>query len=245
MKTRYTIRNAVKAVLPFAALAAGAASADDVHCPPDLGAVTVDGNVLVAAPCRLDGTVVKGNVHIYAGGSLVARGADIDGNIQAETGDFVDVADSRVGGSVQLDDLVGDLSVVTTSTVDGNIQLKGNRSRLEIVDNVVGADVQGFSNTGGLLIADNRIDGNLQCKENDPAPVGGNNDVSGNKEDQCADLRPEGASGGGAASSASAGASPTAAGAADDTSGGGGAAWLLALLGGLAFRRGVGQGRRS
>lgn len=239
MITRNMLKSVAGVIAPLAVLAAGPASADDVHCPPDLGAVTVDGNVLIAAPCRLDGTIVKGNVHIYAGGSLVARGADIDGNIQAETADFVDVADSRVGGSVQLDDLVGDRSVVTASTVDGSIQLKGNRSRLEIVDNVVGADVQGFSNTGGLLIADNRIDGNLQCKENEPAPVGGNNDVSGNKEDQCADLQPEGTAGGAAAAAAggSGGASSAVAGSPDDSSGGGGAAWLLALLGGLAFSR--------
>src|SRR5690606_9877464 len=54
-----------------------------------------------------------------------------------------------------------------------------------------GADVQAFSNTGGVVIADNSIDGNLQCKSNVPAPAGGNNVVQGNKEDQCADLRPE------------------------------------------------------
>lgn len=54
---------------------AGTAAAEDVSCPPDLGAVTVDGNVLVTRPCTLDGTTVKGNVHLYSGGSLIARNA--------------------------------------------------------------------------------------------------------------------------------------------------------------------------
>lgn len=55
----------------------------DVNCPPDLGAVTVDGNVLVSGPCRLQGTTVIGNVLLYSGGSLVAQNSRIDGNSQA------------------------------------------------------------------------------------------------------------------------------------------------------------------
>jgi hypothetical protein len=166
--------------------------ADDVHCPPDLGSVTIDGNVLVAAPCRLDGTTVNGNVHLYAGGSLIARGSTrIGGSIQAENADFIDVADAQVNGNIQLDNLVGDRSIIARSTVGGSIQLKSNRSRLEVLGNTVIADVQAFSNTRGVIVADNLIDGNLQCKSNNPPPAGGNNRVQGNKEDQCANLAPE------------------------------------------------------
>jgi hypothetical protein len=169
----------------------GLTQADDVSCPPNLGAVTIDGDVLVAAPCRLDGTQVKGNVKLYAGGSLVARnGVRIEGSIQAERSDFVDVADSFVNGNIQLDDLVGDRSVLARNSVGGSIQLKGNRSRLDVQSNRVNADVQAFSNTGGVEITDNTIDGNLQCKDNNPAPTGGNNRVQGNKEDQCRNLLP-------------------------------------------------------
>ncbi|MGH8131544.1 MAG: hypothetical protein ACRES3_11885 [Steroidobacteraceae bacterium] len=169
-----------------------AAPADDVHCPPFIGNVTIDGNVLIAAPCRLDGTTVKGNVHLYAGGSLISRvGTRIEGSIQAENSDFVDIADTHVNGNIQLDNLVGDRSIVNRSTIGGSIQLKSNRSRLEVLSNIVNSDVQAFSNAGGVLIADNVIDGNLQCKSNDPAPAGGNNQVQGNKEDHCANLQPE------------------------------------------------------
>lgn len=179
-------------LLGTVALLPGLATAEDVHCPPNLGAVTIDGNVLVAAPCRLDGTRVIGNVLLYAGGSLVARnGVRIDGNIQAERSDFVDVTDSFVNGSIQLDDMVGDRSVIERTRVGGSIQLMGNRSRLEVLDNDVNADVQAFSNLGGVVIAGNDVDGNLQCKENVPAPAGGDNLVQGNKEDQCANLVPE------------------------------------------------------
>jgi len=169
--------------------------ADDVQCSSRIGNVTIEGNVLVAAPCELDGTTVKGNVHLYAGGSLLARAANIDGSIQAENAVAVNVAGTRVNGNIQLDKLVGDVSRVERTTVGGSIQLKANRSRLEVVDNDVDSDVQAFDNTGGVLVADNIIDGNLQCKGNSPPPVGGNNQVNGNMEDQCANLMAE--SGGG------------------------------------------------
>lgn len=161
----------------------------DVYCPPQLGAVTVDGNVLVTTACSLDGTRVKGNVLLYSGGSLVARDALVEGNIQAEFSNSVDVERTRVIGSIQLDGLVGEFSRMAYNRVDGNIQLKDNRARLEVVSNEVSADVQAFANLGGVLVQDNGIGGNLQCKDNVPAPVGGSNSVSGNREDQCANLQ--------------------------------------------------------
>lgn len=188
------MRAPVTASLGLLVLAApsGPARADDFHCPPSLGSVTIDGNLLVSAPCRLDGTTVIGNVHLYAGGSLIARGGvRIGGSLQGENADFVDLSDTRVDGNVQLDDFVGDRSIVNRTAVGGSIQLKANRSRLEIIDNDVDADVQAFENRGLVLIADNRIGGNLQCKENDPHPAGGGNVVEGNKEDQCANLQAE------------------------------------------------------
>jgi uncharacterized membrane protein YgcG len=208
-----------------------AAMADDVHCPPDIGSVTIDGNVLVAAPCRLDGTTVKGNVLLYAGGSLVAVGGRIIGNIQAENADFIDVTDIDVNGDIQLDNLVGDASRVEGSTVGGSIQLKDNRSRLEVLNTDVIGDVQAFSNVGGVVIADNVIDGNLQCKSNSPPPAGGNNRVAGNKEDQCANLTPE-SDGGSGPTSGSTGTGSQQAGSNDGGSGGGSGAMgpMAALL---------------
>jgi len=199
------------------------ALADDFHCPPDFGAVTVDGNILIAAPCRLDGTYVKGNVHLYSGGSLVAVNATIEGSIQAEGSDYIDVNNTRVIGNIQLDDLVGDVSNVRNSDIGGSIQLKSNRSRLEILGNDVNADIQAFSNSGGVLIEGNIVDGNLQCKSNNPAPVGGGNRVSGNKEDQCTNLAPEGSNPGAVA--AAAGSNPEASGA-----GASGPIGLIALM---------------
>lgn len=178
--------------LAFTASAAlsGAARADDVNCPPDLGNVTIDGNVLVAAPCVLEGTIVLGNVHLFAGGSLVARNVEIEGSIQGETSDFVDVADSDIDGNIQLDELVGDASIIDNNEVGGNIQLNDNRSAFDITNNRVDGDIQAFGNSGGLNIESNTVDGNLQCEDNNPAPTGGGNVVEGDMQDQCAALAP-------------------------------------------------------
>src|SRR5690606_27637238 len=104
---KVTSRAAFALLAILAALTlAGVAHADDVDCPPELGAVTIDGNVLIAAACTMDGTTVTGNILLYAGGSLVARGVDVEGNIQADDADYVDVMESEVDGSIQLDGLV-------------------------------------------------------------------------------------------------------------------------------------------
>jgi cytoskeletal protein CcmA (bactofilin family) len=165
------------------------ASAGDVACAPNLGAVTIEGNVTVTQTCQLDGTTVKGNILLYAGGSLVARDVRLEGNVQAEQALSVDLERSQVTGSVQLDGLTGELARVVDNEIVGNIQVSDSRARIEVMANQVGADVQAFANLGGVRVQDNVIDGNLQCKQNAPAPLGGNNQVSGNKEDQCANLQ--------------------------------------------------------
>lgn len=138
------------------------AMADDVHCPANLGAVEVDGNVLIAAPCRLDGTTVKGSVELFAGGSLVAVDATIIGNIQATAADFVDVDRSAVEGSIQLDDTVGAVNSIRNSTVIGSVQQSDSLSRLEVLGSVIGADIQVFSNSSSVTVDDNEIEGSVQ-----------------------------------------------------------------------------------
>lgn len=181
--------------------------AEDVNCPPGLGATTIDGNVLVTGICELNGTVVIGNVFVYSGGSLTSRNARIDGNIQADDAGDILVEDSFVGGSIQLDRLVGDDASIVNSEVIGSVQLNDNRSALRVDTTTVGADVQAFANSGGVVFSGNTIDGNLQCKDNAPAPTGTNNTVGGNAEDQCETLASTGSSGDSGGSTGSGGAS--------------------------------------
>src|SRR5690606_35924251 len=141
------------------------------HCPPHLSTGVVDGNVLVAAPCERNGTTVKGNVHVYAGGSLIARGAHIDGNIQAENAFEIDVENSEIGGSIQLDDLVGDSGRVADSRIDGSIQLEDNRSVFQI--HVIGSDIQAFDNVAAIDIVGNVVDGFVVGTAADRARVRG------------------------------------------------------------------------
>ena len=182
----------------IALLMAGApAHADDRECTGTIGAVHVDGNVIVPsdATCTLLGTRVDDNVFVRPGAVLKAFGVSVGGNIQAENHRRVIVAARtvndtvvrpRIGADIQLFD--GDLGRVWQATIGGNLQVKQNSGFQEAVRNVIDGDLQAFSNTGGFRIYGNRIDGNLQCKSNDPPPVGGENVVQGNKEDQCSQL---------------------------------------------------------
>ena len=83
-------------------------AARDFDCIGGFGDEDVRGNLNVAAPCRLEGTEVHGDVTIFAGGSLTARDVRIRGDLEGERADFADVAGSRIDGNVQLEEFVGD-----------------------------------------------------------------------------------------------------------------------------------------
>jgi hypothetical protein len=165
--------------------APSAVSAEETTCRGSIGSRTVDNlRVPSGATCTLNGTRVEGTIKVARNATLYAYGVRVKGNVQGEEAARVRVlADSRVNGSIQLDD--GGNARIRYSHIGGSIQLKANDGWLLLERNTVGADVQAFSNSGGVKILRNRIDGNLQCKSNEPRPTGGNNVVEGNKEDQC------------------------------------------------------------
>ena len=72
---------------------------------------------------------------LFAGGSFVARDARIFGNVDGRRADFVDIDDSAIEGNVRLEEFVGDVSTIEGSEISGNVELRENRSRLEIVNN--------------------------------------------------------------------------------------------------------------
>ena len=174
----------------LALLLAPATRADTIHCDGEFGEVELDGNLAIAQPCVLRGTEVDGNVRLFEGGSLVAVDAEIDGNLEGKSADYVEIQNSRIDGNLKLDELVGDDSRISDSTIDGNVSLKKNRSRIELQRNYVDSNVDVRDNRGELTITDNVIDGNLKCDKNDPAPIVRNNSVSGKKEKQCKDSQP-------------------------------------------------------
>lgn len=175
-------------LLCTSALIPHCAYADDINCLGELGDEFVDGNLMIAATCALNGTTINGNVKLFAGGSLVSVGATIYGKIEADTADFVDLQSTTVDGKVKLISMVGDLIQIQDSRIDGALELKRNRSRLELVGNVVVDNLTMNDNIGGALIADSVIEGDLECRRNAPEPRGENNNVSGKQKNQCRNL---------------------------------------------------------
>jgi hypothetical protein len=163
----------------------------DRKCSGTIGPVTIDDSVVVQnASCTLNGTIVKGNVLVYAGGRLTTLGAQIDGSIQAKDAISVTVEpNTYVEGDIQLENL-SRTSKITYSNVTGNIQLKYNRQTVTVDYNTVGGDIQfeelnastyaghvRYNTVGGniqmtknrltrLNLLSNRVDGDMQVFEN-------------------------------------------------------------------------------
>jgi len=167
------------------------AAAQGSHCLGSLGRVEVRGNLDITARCQLSGTAVRGNVTLFAGGSLIASDVSIDGNLDAMRADFVVVEGSVIDGNVNLDELVGDRSSLENNEIGGNASLASNRSALELINNEIDGNVRVVGNVGGVSIAGNDIDGQLECSGNSPAPTGSGNRVDKGLRGQCQNLRPQ------------------------------------------------------
>lgn len=184
------------ALLSPVLVSAGAAGvlAEEVSCPPDRGAVTLD-NVRVVGACKMTRTIVQGNIVVEDDASLLARGVRVNGSVQSEGATRVRVVpdsntgqEARVNGDIQIKNSGGTTlpSRIQDVQVGGTILLDDNQVPHDVIGNTVTGDVQVFQNDRVVRIGSNTINGNLQCKENVPAPTDlGGNVVQGNDEDQC------------------------------------------------------------
>jgi hypothetical protein len=159
--------------------------ARDLNCTSTRSDVELRGTLNVTARCQLIGSDIRGDVIIFAGGSLLARDTRIRGSIEASRADFVELVGVRVDQNVSLQELVGDSSRIESSDLRGNVVLTSNRSRFAILDNQFGHDLSAFGNTGGLQIAGNTIEGDLLCTGNVPAPTLLGNRIGGDGQGQC------------------------------------------------------------
>jgi hypothetical protein len=159
------------------------------HCTGRVGSVSVDGDVTVpaGATCELVGTVVEGNVSVGPAARLIARGVDVDGDIEGERTAAVEITDdANVGGNLQLES--GGTALVTGSHVDGDVSWEEQHAALRARGNTVSGNLELDGSTGGVTVTDNKVGGDLICEDNTPAPRGGHNTVSGDKDGQCHDL---------------------------------------------------------
>jgi hypothetical protein len=163
----------------------------NVICLGELGDTTVNGDLNVVGRCTLNSTEVRGKVRMFVGGSLTAREARIDGDLEGDRANFVDIDRSRIEGKVKLEELVGDVSTIKETEVGRDVELTANRTRLELLNNFFGGNVQATRNTGGVLISGNVIEENLRCSSNSPAPTGTANSIDGRAEGQCQNLQAE------------------------------------------------------
>jgi hypothetical protein len=177
----------------------------DYQCTGTLNAVMVDDlEVPMNATCTLNQTEVQGNISIHQGATLYAYGVMVQGDIEAEYAQRVEIhPGSYVGGDLEFKesgslivssvDIMGDLEVdksygeitIIDSTIKDDVEFEENKGEITIENNTIEGDVQFEENTGGLTIIDNTIYGDLECEENYPEPYYSGNTVRGDREGQC------------------------------------------------------------
>jgi hypothetical protein len=152
---------------------AAPAHAADATCTGTMGAVIVDGNVIVppGATCELLGTTVVGNVLFGQGSRLLTENANVGGNIQGEGGKRIRIYNTRVT-DIQLKKVTkqiiigSDRSCMIDPLVLGRIQLEENSAEIAICKMSTRQDVQLTKNTGVIWVSENTIGEDLQVAEN-------------------------------------------------------------------------------
>jgi hypothetical protein len=166
-----------------------------------LDALVCSAAVLVSAPAPSAGNVscegllsgpVTGDVIVPKGAERALEFADVSGNVIAQIDATVSILGSTVGGNytcnnceqshLESSTIEGnyhvshetEFSVITGSTIEGNLQINASRTDLVLffIDTTeIGGNLLFNDNEGLAIIADNTTSGNLICQNNEPAPL--------------------------------------------------------------------------
>ena len=167
---------------------APAAAAGNVTCQGTLSG-PVSGNVIVpkGAECSLEAAEVSGNVIAQIDATVSVLGSTVGGNYTCNNCEQAHLESSTINGNYQISG-EEQYSVITGSTIKGNLDIKTSRTDLVLffIDtNEIGGNLSFNNNEGFSIIADNTIAGNLTCQNNDPAPLSIGNTAKSTKG-QCA-----------------------------------------------------------
>lgn len=178
---RVTGGRALRVAAAFVLLSTGLAVATQTSasatttrvCAGRIGPVTVDRvEVPAGATCRLDGTVVRHNVKLDNGETLIAHGAHIRGNVQATKGPRrVRLIDTRVDGNIHVREakgqvVIGNRGCRLDPVAGNNIHLKDNHGPIAICQMTIEGNLHLINNAGTVNVVDNRVGNNLHAKHN-------------------------------------------------------------------------------
>ncbi len=176
--------------------AATVAHAGDTECRGDIGAVTVDGNLIVPddAVCHLMNTSIRGAIVVKSRSQLHADHVTASGGLQGESPNTVVLDDSTLRNGVSISKAettpgkpTGRIQL-SNNHITGDIAVADNRVEIWIEHNpLITGSIQANKNTAGVDITGNDIDNGLQCQDNVPAPTGGGNTAK-QAQGQCANL---------------------------------------------------------
>ncbi len=176
--------------------AATVAHAGDTECTTPLGAVTVNGNLIVPddTVCDLTGTTVQGAIIVKSRAQLHADNVHATGGLQSQSPNTITLDDSTLDNGVSIQNAettpgkpAGRISL-SDNRINGDIQVSGNRVSVWLEDNpLITGSIQAQSNVAGIDISRNVIGNGLQCQDNTPPPTGTGNQAK-QAQGQCANL---------------------------------------------------------
>lgn len=167
-----------------------------------LSDVTVTGNVQVQTNAFLSvnadstgtGTTIDGNLHVGAGATLASattpRTMTVDGNIEADQCNNVDIEGDKVAGNVDIQNCFTGLGfsqiLVGHTEIAGNFNCSNNSVDCILSLSSVKGNVQINNNQSEAVVYLNTIDGNLLCQGNALGVQGAKtNNIAGLKRGQC------------------------------------------------------------
>ncbi|RZQ59693.1 hypothetical protein [Amycolatopsis suaedae] len=143
--------------LGMLALTAPASAGLTTYCEGSAGAVTVPGDLVVAAgkSCTLDGTKVTGGVTVQAGANLVITGGEFSGGVTVGADGFFDAQNTKIAGDVVLNDAYG--SFLSGAPIGGSVKVSPAAGSERVTYTFVqGVNVKGgVSSTTGEFYAEN------------------------------------------------------------------------------------------
>jgi hypothetical protein len=155
--------------LAFIGLPAGqAAAAPDTNCNGSIGAVTIQGKLIVpdGATCTLSSTRILGSVEVRINSTLRASRINVAGDLLGNQSRLVQVTtSSHIEGHTNI--AKGVTVTLQSSNAFGGVNVTENRGRVTMTSVIVGNGGTFIEkNIAGVTAHSNRVNGNMEVSEN-------------------------------------------------------------------------------
>lgn len=142
--------------------------APDTICTGSIGAITVQGKLVVPAnaTCTLSSTRILGSIEVGINATLRATRINVAGDTLATQHRLVSITtSSHIEGHTKLSK--GGSITITSSSAFGGVEISENTARPSLTSvNIANGGLFVEKNRGGATVHSNRVNGNMEVSEN-------------------------------------------------------------------------------